>query len=106
MTGILHLGNISFDGDDDAFDSISSNGLSSLQQAAECLEVWPDLFWIICELCWCLSFSTLSLSISRQRFLILILDSLSQFLYSFFDSLSQFLSLNNFSCSFSDSLSL
>jgi len=44
VSGILHLGNISFDGDEEEFSGISGDALSSssLQQAAECLEVDPD----------------------------------------------------------------
>merc|ERR1740117_910260 len=44
VSGILHLGNISFDGDEDEFSGIAGDALSSssLQQAAECLEVDPD----------------------------------------------------------------
>merc|ERR1712086_538799 len=44
VSGILHLGNISFDGDEDEFSGIAGDALSSssLQQAAECLEVDPE----------------------------------------------------------------
>merc|ERR1712086_1158915 len=44
VSGILHLGNISFDDDEEDFSGISGDALSSssLQQAAECLEVDPE----------------------------------------------------------------
>merc|ERR1712086_152185 len=44
VSGILHLGNISFDDDEEEFSGISGDALSSssLQQAAECLEVDPE----------------------------------------------------------------